>query len=91
MTRAAIPGRRAISRIPAALCSILTVCLHGCGGTTLPESVPSERPRLILLLVIDQFVWDYIDRYGDLFDGGLKHLLDEGALLHERVLPARND
>ena len=62
------------------LCSILTVCLHGCGGTTLPESVPSERPRLILLLVIDQFVWDYIDRYGDLFDGGLKHLLDEGAL-----------
>ncbi len=80
MTRAAILGRTAISRTPAALCSILTVCLYGCGGTTPTESVPSERPRLILLLVIDQFVWDYIDRYGELFDGGLKHLLDEGAL-----------
>lgn len=33
----------------------------------------SERPRLVLLIVVDQFRYDYLEKYGDLFvQGGLR-------------------
>lgn len=39
-----------------------------------------ERPRLVLLIVVDQFRYDYFERFGDLFvEGGLKRLMREGA------------
>ncbi|HEX8709142.1 MAG TPA: alkaline phosphatase family protein [Pyrinomonadaceae bacterium] len=38
------------------------------------------HPRLVLLIVVDQFRYDYLERFGDLFDPrGLKRLLREGA------------
>lgn len=37
------------------------------------------RPRLVLLIVVDQFRYDYLERYGDLFTGGLRRLLSDGA------------
>jgi predicted AlkP superfamily pyrophosphatase or phosphodiesterase len=38
------------------------------------------RPRLVVLLVFDQFRGDYLDRWGHLFgEGGLKRLTAEGA------------
>ncbi|MGI8918030.1 MAG: alkaline phosphatase family protein [Pyrinomonadaceae bacterium] len=38
------------------------------------------RPRLVLLIVADQFRYDYLDRFGDLFgERGLKRLMREGA------------
>jgi predicted AlkP superfamily pyrophosphatase or phosphodiesterase len=38
------------------------------------------RPRLVLLIVIDQFRYDYLERFGDLFvAGGLKRLVRDGA------------
>ncbi len=37
-------------------------------------------PRLVLLIVVDQFRYDYLDRYADLFaTDGLKRLLNNGA------------
>jgi arylsulfatase A-like enzyme len=37
-------------------------------------------PRLVVLIVIDQFRYDYLQRYRDRFiDGGFKRLLQEGA------------
>ena len=39
-----------------------------------------SRPRLVLLIVVDQFRYDYLERYGDLFTGnGLRRLLRDGA------------
>src|SRR5215218_6559851 len=39
-----------------------------------------KRPRLVLLIVVDQFRYDYIDRFGDLFAAnGLRRLLRDGA------------
>jgi predicted AlkP superfamily pyrophosphatase or phosphodiesterase len=38
------------------------------------------RPRLVLLIVVDQFRYDYLERFGDLFvAGGLKRLVHDGA------------
>jgi predicted AlkP superfamily pyrophosphatase or phosphodiesterase len=43
-------------------------------------SPAATRPRLVLLIVIDQFRYDYLERFGDLFvQNGLKRLLREGA------------
>lgn len=40
----------------------------------------TKRPRLVLLIAVDQFRYDYLERFGDLFGaGGLRRLLREGA------------
>lgn len=40
----------------------------------------NNRPRLVLLIVVDQFRYDYLTRFGDLFTSrGLGRLMREGA------------
>ena len=44
----------------------------------------ATRPRLVLLIVVDQFRYDYLERFGDLFSaGGLRRLQQEGATWSE--------
>src|SRR5688572_1240145 len=44
------------------------------------KPVAPKRPRLVLLIVIDQFRYDYLERFGDLFGaGGIRRLMNEGA------------
>jgi predicted AlkP superfamily pyrophosphatase or phosphodiesterase len=39
-----------------------------------------KRPRLVLLIVVDQFRYDYLERFGDLFvANGFRRLMREGA------------
>lgn len=41
---------------------------------------PYKRPRLVLLIVVDQFRYDYLERFGDLFGpNGLRRLMRDGA------------
>jgi predicted AlkP superfamily pyrophosphatase or phosphodiesterase len=48
--------------------------------TAKAASSRSARPRLVLLIVVDQFRYDYLERYADLFvPGGLRRLMKEGA------------
>ena len=45
-----------------------------------PQPVAPKRPRLVLLIVVDQFRYDYLERFGDLFaPNGFKRLLRDGA------------
>jgi predicted AlkP superfamily pyrophosphatase or phosphodiesterase len=39
-----------------------------------------EAPRLVLAVVVDQMRYDYLTRYGAEFTGGLKRLLEQGAV-----------
>jgi predicted AlkP superfamily pyrophosphatase or phosphodiesterase len=39
-----------------------------------------QPPRLVLAIVIDQFRYDYLTRFRDDYTGGLKRLLDQGAV-----------
>ena len=50
-------------------------------GQRRPQSdTLAKRPRLVLLIVIDQFRYDYLDRFGDLFGAnGLRRLWRDGA------------
>src|SRR5262249_49756798 len=39
-----------------------------------------SRPKLILVLSIDQMRFEYLTRFGPLYKGGLRRLLDQGAV-----------
>ena len=44
------------------------------------QTAPPKRPRLVLLIVVDQFRYDYLERFGDLFGpNGFQRLLRDGA------------
>src|SRR5262245_25194853 len=45
------------------------------------------RPKLVVLLVVDQMRGDYIDKFQGQWTGGLKRLLEEGAWFREAAYP----
>jgi len=48
--------------------------------STQSSGTQPQRPRLVLLIAVDQFRYDYLERFGDLFGpNGLKRLLRDGA------------
>ena len=53
------------------------------GSVTFAQRTPpsvQKRPRLVLLIAVDQLRYDYLERFGDLFvANGLRRLLREGA------------
>src|SRR5579864_6635828 len=68
-------------RAHRALLSIV-FCLGAILNTSTPlfASAYNGHPRLIVIIVIDQFRGDYLERYRDQFgDGGFKLFLDHGA------------
>jgi predicted AlkP superfamily pyrophosphatase or phosphodiesterase len=49
-------------------------------ATSRPITNTRTRPRLVLLIVVDQFRYDYLERFGDLFvRNGIGRLLRDGA------------
>src|SRR2546427_1404506 len=40
----------------------------------------SARPKLVLAVAIDQFRYDYLTRFRSDYTGGLRRLLDQGAV-----------
>src|SRR5829696_8046535 len=45
-----------------------------------PSNTQRKRPKLVLLIAVDQFRYDYLERFGDLFgSNGFRRLLREGA------------
>ncbi len=67
--------RRMRSRTPLAILLILILCFG-----SVAQSQKRTRPRLVLLIVVDQFRYDYLERYGDLFvANGFRRLLRDGA------------
>jgi predicted AlkP superfamily pyrophosphatase or phosphodiesterase len=51
---------------------------------------PAGRPRLVVLVVVDQLRADYLDRYGANFKGGLRRLIDDGARFTNAAYPYLN-
>jgi len=45
------------------------------------ESGAPRGPKLVVVIVVDQFRYDYLERFGDLFGpGGFRRLMNQGAL-----------
>src|SRR5438105_5725255 len=59
-------------------CLTLLICLH-IGGRSF-ASAYNARPKLIVVVVVDQLRGDYLERYRNQFgEGGFRLLLDHGA------------
>src|SRR5215470_19142364 len=79
--------QRAPVRNKLIVSSILTIVLltttFTSGHRRPTPSQPTQlatRPRLVLLIAVDQFRYDYLERFGDLFvTNGLKRLMHDGA------------
>ena len=50
-------------------------------------SQPSGRPKLVVLLAVDQMRADYIKQYGGTWKHGLRRLVDRGALFRKARFP----
>ncbi len=77
MTGRPTSRRRRPRRVRSAAVGLLSAALLA--GSGRPEGV-EVPPRLLLVVVVDQMRADYLDRYGDLFVGGLARLRDGGAV-----------
>ena len=64
--------------------------LSAAGGPPAAAPVRAARPSLVVVLVVDQFRADYIDRYGHMWTGGLRRLIDGGAWYRRAAYPYMN-
>ncbi len=65
------------------LCFVLTISVFFSSvgfAQRRPQISVQKRPRLVLLIVVDQFRYDYLERFGDLFGpDGFRRLMRDGA------------
>jgi predicted AlkP superfamily pyrophosphatase or phosphodiesterase len=50
-------------------------------------SKPLARPKLVVMLVVDQMRADYVDKFRGQWTGGLKRLVEEGAWFRDAAYP----
>src|ERR1700685_2879117 len=50
----------------------------------------STRPKLVVMIVVDQMRGDYVDKFQYQWTGGLMRLINEGAWFHEGAYPYAN-
>jgi len=73
--------------------SIIVLCLlvsvpaaglaqrHRTGSSRQTAASASRAPKLVVVIVVDQFRYDYLERFGDLFGNrGFRRLMNDGAL-----------
>src|SRR4026208_442476 len=62
--------------------SVLVVAIgaFALGCLTEPQAQTPARPKVELVQSIDQMRFDYLTRFNDLYKGGLRRLLDQGAV-----------
>jgi predicted AlkP superfamily pyrophosphatase or phosphodiesterase len=56
-------------------------------GASAQRPLEPPRPRLIVMLVVDQMRADYIERFQDQWSGGLKRLVRDGAWFRRAAYP----
>src|SRR5436190_5180672 len=59
---------------------LLGLCTYA-GAQQRPPVQQNPQPKLVLAIVVDQFRYDYLTRFRGDFTGGLKRLLEQGAVL----------
>lgn len=54
---------------------------------TVAKAKTPTRPKLVVLLVVDQMRGDYVDKFRGQWTGGLKRLVEEGAWFRDAAYP----
>jgi len=60
---------------------------QGSKTAAVEKAEKSTRPKLVVLLVVDQMRGDYVDKFRGQWSGGLKRLLTEGAWFRAAAFP----
>ncbi len=68
---------------------IAAVCLSPSYALRADQAAPT-KPKLVVLIAVDQMRGDYLVRYGDLLQKGLKRLTTEGAWYKNAAYPYLN-
>jgi predicted AlkP superfamily pyrophosphatase or phosphodiesterase len=59
---------------------LLVICALFFAWVPVYAALSNPPPRLVVVIVVDQFRPDYLDRFGDLFTGGFARILREGTV-----------
>jgi predicted AlkP superfamily pyrophosphatase or phosphodiesterase len=51
------------------------------------KAAPPGRPKLVVMIVVDQMRADYVDKFRGQWKGGLRRLVEEGAWFREAAYP----
>src|SRR6516225_3210138 len=79
-------------RVAGLLANFLAVALM-IGGQANAQSAAGgakttvKRPKLVVMLVVDQMRADYVDKFQGQWTGGLKRLVEEGAWFRDAAYP----
>jgi len=76
-------GDRALVRRVATAVFLLLAVLTGpprAHPQEIAQGAPPTQPALVILIAVDQMRADYLDRFGDQFEGGFRMLIEEGAV-----------
>ena len=65
-----------MSRRFLGLAAAAVISIAACGGGADAPSDETKKPKLVLLVVVDQLRADYLTRFADLYEGGFRRLLD---------------
>ncbi|MDE3157861.1 MAG: alkaline phosphatase family protein [Acidobacteriota bacterium] len=80
--------RKALTALLLAFVGTLTPPARAQRARPAARSVePSAKPRLVVLLVVDQMRADYVDKFRFQWTGGLKRLVEEGAWFRNAAYP----
>src|SRR5271165_5687441 len=63
------------------------VLLAAMAPMSIPAAAKPAKPKLLLVIVVDQFRYDYLIRFRDGYKGGIARLMKEGAVFADARYP----
>lgn len=82
-----IGNKHRITHIALLLAAFLAIAVCTGAQSKPPAAKPQPRPKLVVLLVVDQMRADYVDKFRAQWTGGLKRLVEEGAWFRDAAYP----
>src|SRR5713226_8386670 len=83
--------RCGLAMLAMASCSLHLNAQTAKGAPPTPRTAPASkslaRPKLVVLLVVDQMRGDYVDKFLGQWSGGLRRLVEEGAWFRDAAYP----
>src|SRR5262249_14492190 len=74
-----LPSPNIMTKPPRRRTSLLLLLLFLSALTGVTQQKP-KKPKLVLAIVVDQFRYDYLLRFGADYHGGIARLLSQGAV-----------
>jgi predicted AlkP superfamily pyrophosphatase or phosphodiesterase len=81
------PVPRGFLAVVVMLLAAFVACAQTEKPTAAKKAAPIARPKLVVMIVVDQMRADYVDKFRSQWTGGLKRLLDQGAWFREAAYP----